>query len=182
MLSSALLCRRDDEGIRYRGGILTFRLPDDWEGEQYGEGGAAYWGPGQRTGVLNLTLLTAQRPGARISEAISVVERGAAPDDPPTEQLATGNYLRRFERRTTEERDNLAVIFWVLVSAVEPNTVRIATFNLGIPVAFAGSAEHAAAVQMLDQELRAVRFTKLTPEQVETAQVARRPWWKFWAK
>jgi hypothetical protein len=164
--------------IRYRGGMLTFLLPDEWQEEQFPDGGAEFFTDDRDAGTLNLALTTMQKDeGATETNLREVVTSGAKAGDSPEEKLPSGSYLRRYERSEIEEQQPLHLTYWMVANAVPPKTVRLAAFGFAVAAERAGSAEHQQLVQLLDEQIRAVEFTKWTPEQI---RAARRPWWKFW--
>ena len=169
--------------IRYRGGMLSFRIPDSWEEEEYRDGGAAYFEPGEKSGTLNLSMTTVQRNEGAVSESAlrEIVEVDTKAGEAPAEALENGNYLRRYERRAQEAGAELHLTFWSVSNAVLPRTVRLAVFGFAVPAQDAGNPEHVRIVHLLDAEIRAAIFTHLTPEEIQAMiKQARGPWWKFW--
>ena len=170
--------------IRYRGGMLTFFLPDSWQEEYGADGGAAFFAGDSQGGTLNLRLTTIQRSDqGRVDEASlrEVVTTGVAPGDPPAATLPTGNVLQRYERSESNEEGRIHLTFWSVANAVQPKTIRYALFGFAVPGERAGSPEHQATVELLDERIRAVEFTTLSPEEIQAKIAAsRRPWWKFW--
>jgi len=170
--------------IRYRGGMLTFSLPESWQEEHGADGGAAFFTGDSRNGTLNLRLTTIQRGDrGRVDEASlrEVVTTGVAPGDPPAVTLPTGNVLQRYERSESSEEGRLHMTFWHVANAVQAKTIRYALFGFAVPLDRAGSSENKATVELLDERIRAVEFTTLSPEEIQARIAAsRRPWWKFW--
>ena len=169
--------------VQYRGGMLTFSLPESWQEEQYADGGAAFFEGDGRSGTLNLRLTTVQRDDAAVQESSlrEIVTTGTTPGDPPCERLPNGNYLQRYERSQTSGGELLHLTFWNVANAVPPRTVRYAVFGFAVPAQKAGSPPHEQTVRMLDERIRGVMFTTLTPEEIGAmATSTRRPWWRFW--
>jgi len=170
--------------IRYRGGMLTFFLPDSWQEEYGADGGAAFFAGDSKDGTLNLHLTTIQRSDrGRVEEASlrEVVTTGVTPGDPPAETLPTGNVLQRYERSKSNEEGRLHLTFWNVANAVQPKTIRYALFGFAVPADRAGSPEHEETLALLDGRIRAVEFTTLSPEEIQAKiRASRGPWWKFW--
>ena len=59
----------DLKTIVYRGGVVRFRIPADWQ-EEYGPaGGGTFYAPGDDTGTLRLNVTTFGAPPGRILSA-----------------------------------------------------------------------------------------------------------------
>ena len=48
--------------ITYRGGVVSFRIPDDWQEENEPAGGGMFYASGEQTGTLRLNVTTARLP------------------------------------------------------------------------------------------------------------------------
>ena len=164
--------------VAYRGGVVTFRVPDDWLEEHGRDGGGTYYASTPGSGTLRLNVITLQPPAPpQVEHLLEAVGTGAAPEDPPPEVLPNGNALRVFSRDDVEDGSPVKVLNWTLASAAPPTTVRLALFSFTTSPA----NENEGIIKLLEAEVRAAQFTELTTEQVQARIAAsRRPWWKVW--
>jgi hypothetical protein len=95
--------------VHYNGGMVVFSIPESWHEQTYPDGGASYFdGTGER-GSLYVTLTTAQQQTEVTEHDLQeVANMGRGPEDAPAARLPSGNFVRRFERRGTE--NGVAVI------------------------------------------------------------------------
>jgi hypothetical protein len=145
--------------VRYRGGVVSFRIPADWEEEYEEEGGGTFYEDEPDSGTLRLNVITMQSPDpvdADTAEALvglRVEETGGA-----AERLPNGNAVLRYRQRTEDEGEPVAVWFWEVAAAVPPDHARYAVFSYTVPAYRAEEAEVVAQVGMLDRELSRCTF------------------------
>jgi hypothetical protein len=107
--------------VHYNGGMVVFSIPESWHEQTYPDGGASYFdGTGER-GSLYVTLTTAQQQTEVTEHDLQeVANMGRGPEDAPAARLPSGNFVRRFERRGTENGVASHSTFWMVSNFVPP--------------------------------------------------------------
>jgi hypothetical protein len=145
--------------VRYRGGVVSFRIPADWEEEYEEEGGGTFYEDEPDSGTLRLNVLTMQSPDPVDADtAASLVELRVEETSGKAERLPNGNAVLRYQQRTEDEDGPVAVWFWEVAAAVPTDHARYAVFSYTVPAYRAEEAEVAAQVAMLDRELSRCTF------------------------
>lgn len=149
--------------VQYRGGIIQFNIPDDWV-EEIGDQGAAYYRDRPGSGTLFLNTITTQpREPVTAKHLLEAASAASRPGDSPAEILPNGNALRTYWRDAKEGKTALRIRYWQLAGGAPPTTVRVATFSYAVPAGSQADGD----MQILDREIRAAEFTKLTAEEVQ---------------
>jgi len=144
--------------IRYRGGIVTFRIPEHWV-EEYGEeGGGIFYDQDNDTGTLRLNVLTfASKTPVTTRTAMSLLEARRQQYQGTLTDLGNGNAVLRYTEVAQEEGESLTIHCWQIANVVPPNHFRLAIFSYTKSTELADD-DMAADVAMLDEELRVCRF------------------------
>lgn len=117
--------------IRYRGGVVTFRIPEDWEEEYEDEGGGTFYPDYDDSGTLRLSLLlfkTAE-PVTNHTARERAEWRLTKEEGAKAAALADGNWMVTYTHQTEEGGDDLTVHYWELLNPVPPNHLRMAVFS-----------------------------------------------------
>jgi len=154
---------RDQDGmktIRYRGGIVTFRIPAHWTEEYEEKGGGIFYDEDNDSGTLRLNVLTfASKTPVTTRTAMSLLEARRQEYQGTLTDLGNGNALLCYTAVAQEEGASLTIHYWQIANVVPPNHFRLAIFSYTQPTELADDAM-AAKVAMMDEELRACRFAE----------------------
>jgi hypothetical protein len=116
--------------INYRGGLVTFRIPEDWEEEYEEEGGGTFYPDYDDSGTLRLSTLglKSQKP-VTIHTIRKDAERRAAKEGGALAELPGGNWMVTYTHTAEEDGDELTIKYWEIMNPVPPNHMRIALFS-----------------------------------------------------
>jgi len=142
--------------IKYRGGLVTFRIPHDWLEEYEREGGATFYEDRPDSGTLRLSTMTME--GQKPADADDLL-RGLSGKPAEPELLESGHALVTYEQRTEEGGEALRMKYWLIAQAVEPRHIRIAIFSHAVLAKDANAPAMIAEVEMLDREIRSATFS-----------------------
>jgi hypothetical protein len=146
--------------IRYRGGIVTFRIPAHWTEEYEEKGGGVFYDEVNYSGTLRLNVLTfATKTPVTTRTAMSLLEARRKDYQGTLTDLGDGNALLRYTEVAREEGESLAIHYWQIANVVPPNHFRVAIFSFTKPMELAND-DVAADVAMMDEELRLCRFAE----------------------
>lgn len=146
--------------IRYRGGIVTFRIPAHWTEQYEEEGGGIFYDEDNDSGTLRLNVLTfASKAPVTTRTAMSLLETRRQESQGTLTDLGNGNALLRYTDVAEQEGESLTIHYWEIANVVPPNHFRLAIFSYTKPTKLADD-DKAADVAMMDGELRACRFAE----------------------
>jgi hypothetical protein len=146
--------------IRYRGGIVTFRIPAHWTEEYEEEGGGIFYDEDNDSGTLRLNVLTfASKTPVTTRTAMSLLEARRQEDEGTLIDLGNGNALLRYTDVAQEEGEFLTIHYWQIANVVPPNHFRLAIFSYTKPTELADD-DMATDVAMMEEELRVCRFAE----------------------
>jgi hypothetical protein len=144
--------------IRYRGGEVSFFLPELWEEEE--EAGGATFHDEEGVGSLRLSVLTVHtrepiQPGLAARLLQPKAERAG---HVPIVALANDGALISYSDQGSDGEDSVLARCWILACPIPPDHARIAIFTFAYSPEEEGSPEVEDILQMLDRELRQCRF------------------------
>jgi hypothetical protein len=146
--------------IRYRGGIVTFRIPAHWTEEYEEKGGGVFYDEDNYSGTLRLNVLTfATQTPVTTRTAMSLLEVRRQEYQGTLTDLGNSNALLRYTDVAQEEGESLTIHYWQIANVVPPNHFRVAIFSFTKPTELAND-DVAADVAMMDEELRLCRFAE----------------------
>jgi hypothetical protein len=148
----------DWKTIRYRGGLVEFRVPRSWV-EEYGEDGeGAFYDPTPDSDTLRLSVLTFRRPSSVDSETpLDLLRPRSERRGVALERLPNGNALISYSAPAEEDGIALVLHHWEVANAVPPAHARIAVFSFTTRVSQAAGAP--ASLRWIDEEIRQARFS-----------------------
>jgi hypothetical protein len=154
----------DQEGmktIRYRGGVVTFRIPAYWTEEYQEEGGGVFYDEDNDTGTLRLNVLTfASKTPVTTRTAMSLLEPRREEYQGVLTDLGHGNALLRYTDVAEEGGKSIIIHYWQIADVVPPNHCRLAIFSYTVLTELADGDDVAAEVEMMDEELRQCIFAE----------------------
>src|SRR5262245_38569515 len=143
--------------IRYRGGVVTFRIPAHWVEEYEEEGGGTFYDEDSDTGTLRLsTLLLSSNDPVTARTAWSILEGRKEPTKSDIIDLGKGNAMVRYVHEAEEDGVPLSIHYWEIANPVPPRHVRVALFSFTVDAAAAEDVVEQLA--LIDRELRHCEF------------------------
>lgn len=147
--------------IRYRGGIVTFRIPEHWTEEYEEEGGGVFYDEDDDNGTLRLHVLTAAaKQPVTVRTARELLEPRREEYDGELIDLGQGSALLRYAVSAEEEGEPLTIHYWQIANPVPPNHLRMAVFSYTTLAALAEDEDVVATLAMLQEELRKCTFAE----------------------
>jgi hypothetical protein len=145
--------------IRYRGGVVTFRIPAYWTEEYKEDGGGVFYDENNDTGTLRLNILTfASKTPVTARTAMSLLEPRRQEYQGELIDLGHGNALLRYTEEAEEDGEALTIHYWQIANVVSPNHFRLAIFSYTVATELDDDEDVAAEVAILEEELRACTF------------------------
>jgi hypothetical protein len=149
------------KAIRYRGGVVTFRIPDHWTEEYQEDGGGVFYDEDNDTGTLRLNILTfASKTAVTTRTPLSLLEPRHEQYKGVLTDLGHGNALLRYTELAQEDGESLTIHYWQIGNVVPPNHFRLAIFSYTVATKLAADDDVAAEVAVLEEELRACQFAE----------------------
>ena len=143
--------------IRYRNGVIEFRIPSGWKEEYSDMDGGTFYDPRPDSGTLRLKVTTATRPDEAPKSAASVLEDLVRSQ---VDLLPNQNALAKFDQSATEDGRKIKIFYWLLSNVIAPVHVRVANFSYTILTDQDGNPTVAEEIRMLDREIRAAVFSR----------------------
>jgi hypothetical protein len=148
--------------IKYRGGIVEFRIPASWREEYDENGGGTFYEDGNESAIFRLSLMTFKSPTPTTTlssvEALKVTRQA---ENRTVETLANGNALLRYTEAGTEQGNKLKIMYWQVANIVPPEHVRIAVFSYTILESQENEKKFKDEITLLDSEIRSAAFAKV---------------------
>jgi hypothetical protein len=147
--------------ISYRGGLVTFRVPERWKEQYESDGGAEFFDDVAGSPTLRLNVISAHRPGVTLDTAAeTLLDYCKSPTQ--IEQLEPGAALTRFSEEDVERGERLIITYWLVAQAVPPEQVRIANFSWSILERHKNHVAFSRDFQLIESEIRTARIFKDT--------------------
>ena len=165
--------------INYRGGVVRFRIPTDWEEEYEEDGGGTFYQARSDSGTLRLNILTFEAPADTPVAHDAEVEM-LAPDATKftTEvvRLRDGVAMIGYDEPSEERGERLMIRYWRILQVVPPDHVRIAVFSYALLNKQFTDPAYIAELELLDREIRAAEFSS----ELGMTASPKKPWWRPW--
>lgn len=140
--------------ISYRGGIVTFTVPQIWHEEYEPDGGAIFYEDHPDAGTLRLSVISYRsksEPAQKI--ASSLFPAGSY------EVLANGFPLRYEVKDGAEDGEKLKLHFWSVGFPVPPDSARIALFSYTIVAGQEHDPRIVRELAFLNKSIRSAVFS-----------------------
>jgi hypothetical protein len=119
----------DAKEIVYRGGVVTYSIPNHWIEQYDPSGGATFYEDRPDTGTLRLNVVTAKgrstRAGDFAMEAIRTIKKLRSDD---IEVLSQGSVLAKTVKGTSEQGHPITISSWYLARSIPREGARVAIF------------------------------------------------------
>ena len=146
------------KAIRYRGGIVTFRVPAHWRAELAADGGGTFYDEAPDAGTLRLDVITAKAPFPVSAENAPEILAGLNRASADIERLPNGCALVRYTESTVERGHELLITYWVVANPIPPSHCRLATFSYTMLERQRTDARSRRELELVDREVRQARF------------------------
>lgn len=113
--------------IRYRGGIVSFKLPANWKEEYYDDGGAAFYRDELDSGTLRLSVISFER-----KEGNAIGSDGLALLSDSDLYVNEGFRLKEETKLSDEDGEALLMYFWYIHVPTVDNEHRLIIFSYTI--------------------------------------------------
>lgn len=145
--------------INYRGGLVTFDIPQHWKEEYQPEGGGMFYEDGPATGTLRLNVITAKSPQPITSNSTVEALVGLKAIKPSeVEKLSNSNAIAKSVKRTSEQGTAITLFWWYVANAVPPQHVRVATFSYTVLTSNEKLSTTVADIKFIEASIRNARF------------------------
>ena len=118
------------KSIDYRGGLVRFRIPQDWIEGREDDGSGVFYRLGFDTGVFRVALLTFPPPFPReLPSAYELVHSRAMKRGGTATALPNGNGLLRSVAELVEQGKEITQYYWDVANVVPPDHASVAMFS-----------------------------------------------------
>lgn len=165
--------------INYRGGIVRFRIPENWVEEYEDAGGGTFYAPGDDTGTLRLSVLTMESPRGKAVDPITaaeVLQEGVQKYGASVVPLRAGIALIQYDLPAVERGHSLNIRYWRVAQSLSPRHVRLAIFSYTLLADQFNDPTFQDELDVIDREIRAA---ELAPG-LGDVPVPKKPWWRPW--
>lgn len=157
--------------VVYRGGLVSFRIPENWREEYDPEGGGTFYEDKPDSGTLRLNVLSFEKKTAlTLKDATRELFAGQ-----PHEVLPCGLPMRHYVKETEERGTALRLYRWEVLIPVSPKQWRLACFTHTITAAQDETAQSQEELRLVNSIVREARYS------TQPAFPPKRPWWRFWS-
>jgi hypothetical protein len=148
----------------YRGGIVSFLIPDEWLEEYKDGGGGTFYEDEPESGVLRLNVLTMRepdRPDDRSkTDRLLALFSGSAQRGAVVRVLDNGNVICAYVEQAFQQNEELAMHYWEIANHADENHIRLAIFSFTILASRASDSAILDQIAMLDEQLPQTAFWK----------------------
>ena len=148
--------------VKYRGGVLKFRIPASWKEEYSDWDGGMFYEDVPDSGTLRVRMITAKKPPNVDDSALAVLQpvlNGLGKKSTDVVQVGR-NALLRYEDSGLEEGTKLRIFYWVFGNPVPPGNARVVTFSYTVLEAQAATSQTRQELKMLDAVLLDTEFAE----------------------
>jgi hypothetical protein len=143
--------------IAYCGGVIRFRIPDDWREEQENHGGWMYYSAQPDSGTLRVAVITSKSPkpltrSDRSEGLLSDKAQGRS------ESLPGGIAMASYSLYAEEQGVPILVHFWEVAKLLPPDHGRLAVFSYTLQADQEHLETTKRALSMVRNKIRRVAF------------------------
>ena len=150
----------DLKTIVYRGGVVRFRVPADWQEEYEPAGGGTFYAPGDETGTLRLNVTTfGVPPGRTLSDdAEGFLAPFASKYGVSVQTLRPGVAMIRYDLPAEDRRQALMIRYWQIAQVIPPGHVRQSLFSYTVLAKLFNDWQVGQEMDLLEREVSAAEF------------------------
>ncbi len=165
--------------INYRGGVVRFRVPADWQEEYEDAGGGTFYAAGDDTGTLRINVLTMEAPAGKVvnaGTAAEVLEGESQKYGVPIVPLRDGVAIIRYDLPAEERGQPLTIRYWRISQSLAPTSVRIVLFSYTLLKEQWDDPSSQEDLALIEREIAAAELAHALGE----VPAAKKPWWRLW--
>ena len=134
---------------------LTFLIPHEWIEVESDENDVyQYQLPDAKSGFFRISLITGHGPAEKLRKSFQK-EHGNVEVNP-----ATGNFLARSEKASTQDGTRLHIYYWFVGGSVAPDVIREAVFSYTVLADLSDDSETQSDVKIIGQLIADARFDR----------------------
>ena len=149
--------------MTYRGGVVTFEIPDNWiEETDTDDEAGLFYEDAEDAGLLRLYITTAHNPNAENLNAemlVPMLDSLTTSKTKTVELLPNGNALLSYVTKEKGDGQLRVIFFWIIGNPVPPHHARIANFSYTVLAANAVSFGSQRLLAQLESSIRNARFS-----------------------
>lgn len=145
--------------IVYRGGLITFLIPEQWAEEYVEDGGGIFYWDSEDSSTLRVNVLTFSAPDESAMIDVDLeTKRKAANVNGNARKLDNGNALVFYDQESVEDGHEIILRYWEVYNVVASNNLRIAVFSYTLLKSQFNQQHFINEIEMLDREIGNVLF------------------------
>jgi hypothetical protein len=159
----------DLKTIVYRGGVVRFRIPADWEEEYESAGGGTFYAPGDETGTLRLAVTTFGAPagrtlGANDNDVEDFLAPFASKYGVAVQPLRAGVAMIRYDLPARDRGHALKIRYWQVAQVIPPGHVRQSLFSYSVLAKLFDDWLLRHEMELLEREISVAEFAPVLGE------------------
>ena len=157
----------DLKTIVYRGGVVRFRIPADWQEEYEPDGGGTFYATGDETGTLRLAVTTFGAPPGKAltaDDAEGFLAPFATKYGAPVQTLRPGVAMIRYDLPASDRGHALKIRYWQVAQVIPPGHVRQSLFSYSVLAKLFNDWLLRHEMELLEREISAAEFAPVLGE------------------
>jgi hypothetical protein len=147
--------------INYRGGLISFDIPDSWK-EEYNSEGGIFYEDSPNSGTLRVHVLTLKKKGAiSAQDEIKRIESLHKSNNAKMTITNENDIFLSYKKEEMDDNTPIIIFFWEKYQILQPNIFRIAMFSYTFPKL---NNKISPEVTMLEESIKSAEFTNRYPE------------------
>lgn len=145
--------------VTYRGGIITFTIPEHWLEQYEPDGGGIFYEDTPNTGTLRLNVITLESPKPILADdaflnlsKLKNVEVGTI------QRLENGNALATSVQHANEEGQAITLYWWYIANLTPPNHMQLANFSYTVLTAQENDPQVIKEIRTLTEAVKNAKF------------------------
>ncbi len=145
--------------IRYRGGVVSFRLPTHWVEEYEEEAGGTFYENRPDAGTLRLNVITAKRTVSASDDSSQFLQSLKEADLGLVSQLEAGRSMLTYTLDTEESGQRIRIYYWHIASPAAADYIRVASYSFTVATMSDSTTANQNDLEMLRREIPATEFS-----------------------
>ena len=145
--------------IRYRGGIVDFRIPFSWKEEYSDMDGGTFYEDQPDSGTFRLKVIGLQASSEAKAKSALEILNSLKQVQGKGERQPNGTAMAQVEQDTVDRGQEIKIFYWIVAKLVPPMNARILTFSYTILKRCESDPQTQRDLEMLDREIRAAKYS-----------------------
>lgn len=145
--------------VIYRGGIVTFTIPEHWLEQYEPDGGGMFYEDAPNTGTLRLNVITLESAKPLLPndayDNLSTMKNIKAGS---VQKMESGNAFATSVQHSTEQGQAITLYWWHIANPIPPNHMRIANFSYTVLTSQENDPLIKNEIQMLTESIKNAKF------------------------